>query len=365
MPRKAAGEGSVGRRKDGTYYKTVQMSNERVWFYGRTRKEVVDKFEAWKKQHDQGVDVKAGKVKVSDFLDRWLTDVVKHRNKPRTFASYKQIVNEHISPRIGSILLTSLKPDHVQRLVNDLVANNRAPRTVRNVRAVLRQALNQAMRWRYVPYNAAALVELPRIEKYEVKPWTRDQVRKLLNHIKGHRLESLYVMTLMLGLREGEVLGLLVSNVSFEAGTIRVDGALQWHAGKLERQTTKTQSSIRTLPLPSMLNPLLAAHLKSQQTRFPDNPYMFASEVGTPINPRNLIRQFKALLKRAELPEIRFHDLRHFCAMFLASSGAHPRTIMEILGHSQISTTLNIYGHVLRETQVTAVDQVSRLLGEE
>lgn len=109
----------------------------------------------------------------------------------------------------------------------------------------------------------------------------------------------------------------------------------------------------------------LRAHIERQQARWPRNQYVFASVVGTPINPRNLVRQFKGLLEAAGLRDMRFHDLRHSCATFLIARGEHPRTVMEILGRSQISTTMNVYGHVLQENKVSAVQSVSDFLAEE
>jgi integrase len=362
MGRRATGEGSIGKRKDGTYYGTIRLDGMRKWVYGETRKEVSVKLKALSHKHAQGINLDADKVKVGVFLERWLEEIVKQRNKPRTYESYKRIVALHLTPKLGNIPLSALKPDHVQVLVNSLAAKKRAPRTVRNVRAVLRRALNHAIRWRYIPFNAAALVETPRIERYEIKAWTRQQARTLLDSVKGHRLEALYVIALLLGLREGEVLGLLITNLDLDSGTVKIDGALQWQDGKLVRGSVKTSSSARTLPLPLTLIQLLKTHLARQQAEFPENKYVFASTAGTPISPFNLLKQFKAILKKAGLPQIRFHDLRHFCAMFLIAAGAHPRTIMEILGHAQISTTLNIYGHVLQETQIAAVNDVDKLL---
>ena len=359
MARRASGEGSIGKRKDGTYYGTIRLDGQRQWVYGATRREVVDKLKELRRKAEQGMNRDAEKLTVGDFLDRWLEDVVKVRNKPRTYELYSQIVKKYIKPKLGGILLTALKPDHVQALVNSV---KKAPRTIRNVRSVLRRALNQAIRWRYIEYNAAALVEVPRAPKQEVKPLTPEEARQLLDALKGHRLEALYTMALLLGLREGEVLGLLITNLDFEKGTVRIDGALQWNNGKLVRETVKTEASVRTLPLPPSLVPLLKAHLERQQAKFPKNPYVFASTVGTPINRHNRYRQFKALLKKANIRSIRFHDLRHSCATFLIASGVHPRTIMAILGHAQISTTMNIYGHVLDDTQTAAIEGLDELL---
>jgi integrase len=359
MSHRASGEGSIGKRKDGTYYGAIRLDGQRHWAYGETRREVADKLKELRRKHEQGISRVGEKLTVAAFLDRWLEEVVKQRNKPRTRELYAQIVKTHIKPKLGAIHLVALKPHHVQSLLNGI---KKSPRTVRNVRAVLRRALNQAIRWRYVEFNAAALVEVPRAKKQEVKPLTPEEARQLLDALKGHRLEALYNIALMLGLREGEVLGLLIANLDFDKATVRVDGALQWQGGKLVRETVKTEASIRTLPLPATLAALLRAHLEGQQARYPKNPYVFTSVTGTPLSRYNLFRQFKGLLAKAKLRDMRFHDLRHSCATFLIAGGVHPRTIMEILGHSQISTTMNIYGHVLEETQAAAIEGLSKLL---
>jgi integrase len=359
--RRGNDEGSIGKRKDGTYYGAIRFEGKREWVYGQTRKEVADKLRELRRKHEEGISRQGAKLTMTDFLDRWLEEVVRVRNKPRTYELYRQIINTHIRPKIGSVLLMALRPDHVQALINSI---KKSPRTVRNVRAVLRRALNQAIRWRYIEYNAAALVEIPRAQKQEVKPLTPEEARRLLDTIKNHRLEALYLMALLLGLREGEVLGLLITNLDFEKGTVRIDGALQWQGGKLIRETVKTEASVRTLPLPADLAPLLKAHLERQLAAFPTNPYVFTSTTGTPLSRYNIYRQFKRLLVKAKLRDMRFHDLRHSCATFLIASGVHPRTIMAILGHSQISTTMNIYGHVLEETQIAAIEGLNRLLSE-
>jgi integrase len=294
---------------------------------------------------EQGIDLEASRITVGDFLTRWLEDVVRQRNKTRTHESYEQLLTKHVIPRIGKVLLPALKPDHIQRLLNDLTKQQLSARTVTYIRAIVQRALNQAVLWRYVQFNAASLVTPPRAKKHTVEPLTREEARKLLD-----------TAALLLGLRRGEVPGLLIANLDLECGTVRIDGALQWQRGKLVRDSVKTASSVRILPVPATLVPLLREHLERQQERYPDNEYVFASTTGTPINPRNLLRQFKEPLKKAGLRDIRFHDLRHSCATFLIASGVHPRTIMQVLGHSQISTTLNIYGHVLNETQAAAIE---------
>jgi integrase len=274
------------------------------------------------------------------------------------------MVKHHIAPLIGTVQLAALRPDHIQALMNALAKNGKSPRTIQYVRAIVRKALNQAIKWRYLSFNAAAVVEGPRVEQHQAKPLTKDEVRRFMEGLKGHRLEALYLVALLMGLRRGEALGLLIANLDLEHGQVKVDGVLQWVGGKLIRSTTKTKASTRTLPLPPCLLPILKAHLERQQAKYPQNQYVFASTTGTPINPRNLLRQFKAILQKAGLRDIRFHDLRHTAATFLIARGEHPRTIMDILGHSQISTTMNIYGHILDSTHSDAISGLDTYLSD-
>jgi integrase len=356
MTRRNNGEGSIGRRKDGSYYGAIEIAGKRHWASGKTRKEVSEKIQALRQKHEHGINLDAKHITIRDFMRQWLEECVKIKNKYRTYESYRQLAENHIIPAIGSITLSDLRPDHVQKLINQLT-KSKSPNTVRNIRAVLRKAMNQAMRWRYVQFNAAALVDIPRCELHKIEPLTLDEARSFLSAIKGHRLEALYTMTLLLGLREGEVLGLLVSNIDFDKNTVTIDGALQYQDSKLIRTTPKTKASIRTLPLPTTLVPLLRTLVEGAKSA-----YLFVTKKGTPISPFSLIRQFRVLLKRAKLRLIRFHDLRHSCATFLIAAGVHPRTIMTTLGHSEISTTMNIYGHTLDETQIDAVDRIGTLL---
>jgi integrase len=165
-------------------------------------------------------------------------------------------------------------------------------------------------------------------------------------------------------------LGLRWQDVDLDAGTLRVAVALQNISGKLVLVKPKTAKSQRTLPLPPSLITALRQHkarLLQEQllagTRWKDHGLVFPTSVGTPISPRNLYRSFQALLDRAEVPRMRFHDLRHSCATLLAVQGVPPRVAMEILGHSNIHTTMQIYTHVLDDGKRDALTALDRLFG--
>jgi integrase len=367
--RRERGDGAVYQRPDGTWCAVLDLGyvdgkRRRKWLYGKTRKEVVEKLREAQRQQGQGVDLSAEQTTVAEFLQHWLTNVVAQRNKERTQESYGETVRRHISPAIGHHRLDKLRPEHVQIMINGL-QDKGLHRTAQYARTLLVRAINHAVKWRLVSYNVAALMEAPRVEKHEIEPLTLEQARALIEAVRGDRYEALYRIALSLGLRRGETLALRPADIDLERRELRVSGALQRIRGKLVRTTPKTKSSIRTLPLSEALVLVLRDHLKRQETTFPHAEYVFVSSHGTAIDPRNLLRRFKRALGRAKLPStIRFHDLRHSCATFLIAQGEHPRVVMEILGHAQMSTTMDIYGHVLPSTQRAATNKLDAMLGE-
>jgi integrase len=375
--RRGHGEGAIYQREsDGLWCTSVDLGiingkRRRKVIYGKTRKEVADKLKALHRDQLLGTNLNAEQLDIGGFLDRWLEQVVAVRNRPRTHGSYSDIARLYLKPHIGKLTLLKLTPEHVQSMLNALSAQGLSPRTVTYIRAVLRKALNQALRWGHIARNVATLVDVPAARRKAIVPLTQAQARALLNAVKGHRLEALYRLTLSLGLRRGEALGLRWQDVDLEHKTLRVVMALQRFKGKLVLDAPKTRSSARQLPLPDVLVSVLRAHRAAQEVErveagdaWQEHGLVFPSRTGTPTEPRNLVRHFKGALRAAGLPEsTRFHDLRHSCATFLIAQGVHPRVVMEILGHSQIGITMDTYGHVLPETQRDAVDGITELLG--
>jgi integrase len=221
-----------------------------------------------------------------------------------------------------------------------------------------------------VHYNAAAMVSPPRCVRREAMALTPEAARHLLDAARGDRLEALYSVALALGLRQGEALGLMRSDIDLETGVHRVRRASQRipHQGT-QLVETKTARSRRTLVMPRIVSGALRAHRARQAMeclaageRWVDLDLVFPSERGTLADGPNITHRFHKLLKRAELPPMRFHDLRHACASLLLVQGVHPRVVMETLGHSQISLTMNTYSHVLPALQREAADRMESVL---
>jgi hypothetical protein len=191
--RRGHGEGAIYQREsDGLWCTSVDLGiingkRRRKVIYGKTRKEVAEKLKAMHRDQAAGMTLNPEQQTVKEFLDIWLEQSVKRQNRPRTYDKYKADVNHHIIPAIGKVLLTKLTPDHVQAMLNGLAEQGRSPLTISNVRAALRNALNQALRRGYVVRNVATLVDAPRTSTFTITPLDLLQARKILDAVAGHR----------------------------------------------------------------------------------------------------------------------------------------------------------------------------------
>ena len=366
-------EGSIVKRNDGRWMARVMLpSGKRRAFYGKTRKEAADKMTAALRDVAQGMPLANERQTVGQFLDEWLDIRVRQTVRPRTFEAYESKVRLYLKPDLGRVRLSRLTPEHVQRAMNKWLDRGLSPRTVRHARTVLRTALGQAVKWGRVQRNVASLVDPPKVERTDPTVFTPEQARAFLTAVEGNRLEALYHVAVALGMRQGEVLGLCWDAVDLDAGTIRVVRNLQRVNGRPRLVEPKTRRSRRTLPLsPSLVSKLRQHRARQNRERLAagdrwqnwnEAGLVFTSEVGTPLDSPNLLKRFRRILDEAGLPAIRFHDLRHGCASFMIAQGLNPRVVMEQLGHSQISTTMDTYAHVMPDALRDAASQMEDFL---
>jgi integrase len=365
---------TISQRPDGRFWARIEVARvggKRKWkhIYGKTKKEVKDQLILLLAQQQQGVNIAPERTTVAQFLEGWLVDVVAPTKRPRTVQSYRYLVETHIVPYVGDVQLAKLAPEHVQRMLRHLEARGLAPATVQRIHGTLRNALGVAVRWERVQRNVAMIVDAPPVEQYQATVLIPEQAQQLLHAVRGHRLEALYLVELSLGLRKGELLGLRWHDVDLKAGTLHITHQLQVIDNKPVLVAPKTKRSRRTIPLSASLVAALRQHHARQLregialgTAWHDHDLVFASEVGTAILPSNFTRSFHRLLKRAGMERMRVHDLRHSCATFLALQGVEPRTAMEILGHSTITITLQLYTHALEQAKRMAVTKMDTLL---
>lgn len=271
---------------------------------------------------------------------------------------------------MGRVPLLKLTAEQLQRLLNEKRASGLSASTVQRIHATLRRALNLAGRWGAVPRNVATPVDVPKGEKSKPKPLNVREAQALIRAARGTRLEALVTLALATRLRKGKLRGLRWEDVDLEVGKLTVRGQLQRIRGDVKIVPTKSDRSNRTLNLPGFVTKSLRRHQERQadertlaDENWIDWDVVFASPVGTPMEERNVTRQFHRLLGSAGLRPIRFHDLRHSCASFLYAQNIHPRVVVETLGHSQISVTMDLYGHMLPSLQEEAAEKFDRLLG--
>lgn len=372
--RRGRGEGSITQRADGRWQARVDLGyvdgkRRAKYLYGKTRQEVARKLTAALRDQQQGLPLPNEQQTAGQFLSAWLENSVKPTVRPKTYISYEYICRVHLVPRLGKIRLARLTPDHVRACLRAVEDAGLSKRTAAYCRVVLRRALNVALKDGAIARNAAALTDPPRVERKEIQPLTPSQARAFLDVVSGHRLEALFTVAVGLGLREGEALGLMWDDVDFEARTLTVRRQLQRLDGQLQLVEPKTTKSRRTIIMPRVVADRLKAHRVRQVEErlaagevWTDTGLVFTSRHGTAIHPENLGRTMRPFLERTGCPPQRFHDLRHAAASLLFAQGLSAKAIMETLGHSQIATTADLYGHMYRELQQEVADRMDAIL---
>jgi integrase len=376
MGKRGNGEGSIGRRKSGgwcaQYTVYTSEGRKRRTLYGKTRQEVAAKLSKALADREGGLTFDAGAMTVGEYLARWLSHSVRDTVSQKTYERYESIVRVHLSPALGRIKLKALMPDHVRHLYREKLDSWLAPRSVLHIHRTLSKALKQATDDGLIPRNAAASVKPPQPRREEMQPLSRDQVKTFLDTVKGDRMEALYVLAVTSGLRQGELLALKWEDVDLEGTnpTLEVRRSLSETRGRRSFVTPKSGRG-RHLRLSRRAVSALRVHRKRQLEErvrkaglWEDHGLIFPSEVGTPMSGRNLYRAFKIRVKRASLPQtLRFHDLRHTCATLLLRQGINPKFVQELLGHADISLTLNTYSHVLPDMGDAAAGGMDAALG--
>jgi integrase len=378
MGKRGNGEGSISRRKNGgwmaQYAVYTAEGRKRRTVYGKTRAEVAKKLAKALSDREGGLVFDDKGLTVKEYLERWLKDSVRGTVKQRTLENYEYAVQLHLVPMLGHLKLKALTPMHVQSLYSSKLDSGLSVRTVRLVHATLHKALKQAVRWGLVPRNVTEATSPPKVSRdarKEIQPLTREQALALLDTARGDRLEALYVLALTTGLREGELLGLRWQDVNLESSTLSVRQQLtRTRKDGLCFTTPKSPRSRRSIKLTRSAVDALKRHRAAQNeqrlrlgTLWQDSGLVFTSVKGTPLDVANLTYgSFRPLLEQAELPRIRFHDLRHTCATLLLLRNVNPKIVQEMLGHANISETMDTYGHVLPSMQDTAVTAMESAL---
>ncbi len=374
MAKRGNGEGSIYQRKDGRWVGSVHVLTPdgrrvRKSAYGATRKEVAGKLTELISKTQKGQSASEDSQRVGEYLEAWLTDVARHRLRSTTFHSYSINVRNHLIPGLGKKRLGALRPADVRTFLVAKHEEGLSARTVQYLHAILRAALQHAVREELVSRNVAKLVQPGPVRRDEVRPLTAQEARTLLAAAHDDRLYPVYAVAVALGLRRSEALGLSWTDVDLDGRTLTVRQSLHRSGGKLVLFAPKTARSRRTIPLPTICVDALHAHQRRQHMeraqageRWQETGLLFTTMIGTAVEPRNLNRHFSALCARAGVRKIRLHDLRHTCASLLLAQGVPARVVMELLGHSAIAVTMNVYSHVMPAASRDATDTIGSLL---
>ncbi len=368
--RRGCGEGSIYQRTNGTWCATYSAGynekgkRKRRTIFGKTKQAVQNKLHKLLSEVAAGTPVEPHRMTVGEFMDRWLTGAAKTVVKPTTYANYEGVIKNHIKPHLSGVPLQKLAVIHIQGLYSAMARDGKSAETIRLTHAVLRRALKQGVRWRLIPYNVCADVDRPRVAKADIAPLNAEQVAKFLKVTEHDRHSALFTLAIAAGMRSGELFGLQWPDVDLKAGVIMVTHTLTELQGKLFLTEPKAAKGRRCINLPAVAIEALKKHRKQMRAEGHDDvPWVFCDTQGGPLR-RSHFRErvFKPLLKKAGLPDIRFHDLRHTSATLLLSAGVHPKIVQERLGHSQISVTLDTYSHVLPTMQLEAADKLDSIL---
>ncbi|MGE5483792.1 MAG: tyrosine-type recombinase/integrase [Ignavibacteriales bacterium] len=389
--RRGSGEGTIVQRPDGRWMAQATVGRDpetgkikRMTLYGRTRMEVKEKLTRVLAELDSGVFVEPTTTTVGDWFDLWFKKYVRDNVSPCTRDSYETMIRRHIKPGLGSIQLRRLQPSHLQGFINERLQNGRvdgrgglSPKSVRNMHTIIYGALKQAVREQLIPRNPAEAVKLPKRKRREIRPLTTSEIQHLLKTVRNHRLYAAFVLAIGSGLRRGEILALRWSDVDLERGLVRVTRSLErvYAQDSADRRTAlvfqepKTEKSKRTLPIPKAAIEALRHHRRRQLEErillggaYDDQNLVFAAENGNPLDPTNFGHRFESVLAKAGLPHVSFHALRHTYATQLLEAGEHPKVVQELLGHTNITTTLDTYSHVIMGLKERAARRLDSIL---
>ncbi|MER6315627.1 tyrosine-type recombinase/integrase [Streptomyces sp. NPDC001581] len=398
---RANGEGTIYQRKDGRweaagYVLAADGSRKRVRVYGTTRKNAADKLAERIADSNRGIPVATAASTVDDYLTYWLNGVAIHRLRENTHTRYAACIRLYLKPGLGTKKLARLTARDVRTFLDRLGATCQccaqgldviherccaigacctkvlSALTVAYVHSVLKSALEHAVREDELPRNVARNVKTVAPRSRRFQPLTAAEARQFLLAARADRLHALYDLALRTGLRRGELLGLCWEDLDLDAGTANIRHSLQrTRTGGLTALPTKTRASERRIALPAECVHSLKSHQERQEEErsgigagWRDRGLVFATPTGGPLDPANLTRRFRALLDRAGLRRIRFHDLRHSTATLLLEQGVELVVIKELLGHAHIGVTAGVYAHVRLHLQRQAIDTLNNAFGQ-
>ncbi len=367
--RRGNNEGSIFKRKDGRWVGEVSLSGRRVTKYGKTQRECREWIKETLNKIEHGLTFDGTQLSLERFIESWLSGKELSR-RASTVRNYRRYAELHILPVIGKMRLQAITPAHIRALYMRMQLEGKGARTIQLVHVTLHCALAQAVKEGLIGHNPLDAVERPKVDTQQFQILTEEQARSFIGAAKGHPLETLFYLALTTGIRKGEILGLMWSDVDWEKGTLKIERQLQQAgSGGAVLTPTKTKAGRRQVKLGKGVLAMLEAHRQRQQLqkasavdRWRDHGMIFTTSIGTYIDQTKVSREFKGILKNAGLPDIRFHDLRHTSISLLLDIGTPVNTVQSRAGHSKASVTTDIYGHAMAHSQDLAAERIEEIV---
>lgn len=379
--KRANGEGSIYKRKDGRWcgaYYDNSATPKRHTVYAKTQAEVRKKIKE-RLENPEASFSKESSYTLEKWIYFYLLNFKKNEVKETTIDTYLGIYRKHIQgTRVGKMKLKSITSSDFQIFYNGKVAEQYNAKTVRHIYILINSALNKAVQLKYISENANTAVVIPKCQKYYANVLNAEQVSKIFREAKEDPLYPIVALTMCTGLRKGEVMALKWENIDFEERELYVEGNLCRVANSKEDEKTtytekiltpKTENSKRTIPLIDAAIEALRMQQRSQiqqkeeyKLLFVDQGFVFTENDGSTIRQRGFMDKYHRFLDKYNLPSIRFHDLRHTFASLLLEAGESPKVIQELLGHTSITTTMDIYTHITKQGKIKTVSALDSMI---
>ena len=350
----------------------VTGKRQRKWIITGTgnKKEAGKKLAEMSKEINAGEYTEPSDLTVAEFLEKWLALYAKNNVRSSTYDSYVWAAHKYLIPELGRFPLVKLRPLQIQELLNKEMSHLSAS-SVHKLYALLRQAIDHAIKWQICTINPCHAVTPPRREKYRGQVYNPDQLSLLLDAVANTKVFLPIIIATTCGLRRGEICALRWCDVEMEKSLLLVGNSLDWEDKKLTLRPVKTTTSARVVKLPSIALEALKIEKRRQAEDklragglYEDKSFCWAWDDGRPHDPDYLYKEFRKILESNNLPRIRFHDLRHSHATALLLEGVSVKVISERLGHSSTTITQDIYSHVLPQMQEEAANVMDKLFSK-
>lgn len=374
MSKRSNGEGTIFKRKDGRWcgaYFDEQYN--RRFVYGKTQAETKRKLRA----AQQSKTIKEKKFLLQEWVLEFLEKYKKNDLKITTFGSYMDIYRKHImDSHLGKMRLENVKSADLQQYYNGKTREGYSSKTIRTIEVVLNGALDKAFKLRMIPENPNLFTVIPQKIRYEAKTLTQEEAEKIVNEAKKEELYPIVVTALFTGMRKGEIMALKWENVDFDKRKIYVKNSLCRVLDELPDEKgrrhvsyqilePKTKKSVRMIPMLDEVYEALLEQKKRQdqdkekyKTIYADQGFVFADTTGNYLPQRQFMDKYHQFLKKYGITDIRFHDLRHTFASLMIEADVSMKLVQELLGHSTITTSMDIYTHVSEKKKEQALNQL-------